>query len=239
MDARLAEKKGLKPLGVLPRLRGRRLRAGRDGHRPGVRDAEAAGARRPEGRGHRPVGTERGLRRAGDLLPRSARHSRRSSERRWRRDRRRPSVRCQRPAPDRSRADRGQAPRRRSGRWSRCASAAAWVQPACSRSSDLERGGRQSTQHRSDAIQDSFPAGPRIPAVRVARRRRADRARALRRALARHLRRGARHRREDRDRPVRADQPAARHRGAALRRRAGAHAGGAEDRAARVLRCGD
>ena len=54
----------------LPRLRGRGLRAGRDGHRPGVRGAEAAAAGRQEVSRHRPVGAERGLRGAGDLLPR-------------------------------------------------------------------------------------------------------------------------------------------------------------------------
>ncbi len=43
---------------------------------------------RPEGRRHRPVGTQRGLRGAGDLLPRPARHRRRQAQRRRRRDRR-------------------------------------------------------------------------------------------------------------------------------------------------------
>src|SRR3546814_7268815 len=38
----------------------RRLRAGRDGHRPGLRGTEAARAQRLEGRRHRPVGAERG-----------------------------------------------------------------------------------------------------------------------------------------------------------------------------------
>ena len=41
---------GHQAAGGLPRLRRRRLRAGRDGHRPGVRRAEAAQAARPEGR---------------------------------------------------------------------------------------------------------------------------------------------------------------------------------------------
>ena len=43
-------------------LGGRRLRAGRDGHRPDLRRAETVEAPRPEDRRHRPVGAERGLR---------------------------------------------------------------------------------------------------------------------------------------------------------------------------------
>ena len=49
--------------GHLPRLRGRRLRARRDGHRPGLRRAAPAPARRPQDGRHRPVGAERGVRR--------------------------------------------------------------------------------------------------------------------------------------------------------------------------------
>ena len=62
----------------LPRLRRRRLRAGRDGHRPGVRGAAAAGAPGPRDGRHRPVGAERGVRQPGALLPRPARHSERA-----------------------------------------------------------------------------------------------------------------------------------------------------------------
>ena len=62
----------------LPRLRGRRLRARRDGHRPGVRGAQAAQAPRPEGRRHRPVGAERGVRGAGALLRATRSASRRT-----------------------------------------------------------------------------------------------------------------------------------------------------------------
>ena len=49
----------------LPRLRGGRLRARRDGHRPGVRRAAPAAAHRPQDGRHRPVGAQRGVRRAG------------------------------------------------------------------------------------------------------------------------------------------------------------------------------
>ena len=61
---------------------------------------------------HRPVGAERGLRGAGDLLPRPHRHPARPAERERRRDRARPSLRHVRRAPHRPRAHRGQAPRR-------------------------------------------------------------------------------------------------------------------------------
>ena len=61
--------------GHLSRLRRRRLRARRDGHRPGLRRAAPAGARRAEDGRYRPVGAERSLRQPGALLPRPARHS--------------------------------------------------------------------------------------------------------------------------------------------------------------------
>ena len=60
----------------LPRLRGGRVRAGRDGDRAGLRGAAPARAARPEGERHRSVGAERGVRGAGGLLPRQARASR-------------------------------------------------------------------------------------------------------------------------------------------------------------------
>ncbi len=62
MDAKEAARRDLEPLGAVQGLRRRRLRARRNGHRPGVRRAAPAGAPRPEGRRHRPVGAERGLR---------------------------------------------------------------------------------------------------------------------------------------------------------------------------------
>ena len=66
----------------VPRLRGRGLRAGRDGHRPGVRGAEAAAAHRHDDGRHRPVGAERGVRQPGAVLPRPARHSAGQAQRR-------------------------------------------------------------------------------------------------------------------------------------------------------------
>ena len=63
-------RRGLQPLGRYIGMAVGRLRARRDGHRPGLRGAEAAQAPRPEDRRYRPVGAERGLRRPGALLPR-------------------------------------------------------------------------------------------------------------------------------------------------------------------------
>ena len=60
-------------------------------------------------RRHRLLGAQRGLCGAGDLLPRSSRHSRGQAERRWRRYFHRPSLWHVRVAPDRPCADRGQA----------------------------------------------------------------------------------------------------------------------------------
>ena len=62
MEAKDAEKRGLQAARPFRGLGGRRLRARRDGHRPGVRRAEAAEAPRPEGRRHRSLGAERSLR---------------------------------------------------------------------------------------------------------------------------------------------------------------------------------
>ena len=69
----------------------RRLRARRDGHRSGVRRAAPARAPRPEGRRHRPVGAERGVRLPVPLLPRHAGHRSGEVQRQRRLDRHRPS----------------------------------------------------------------------------------------------------------------------------------------------------
>jgi acetyl-CoA C-acetyltransferase len=55
MSDREASKRGLKPLGI---FRGRGLRPARDGHRPGVRGAEAPRADRQEGERHRSLGAQ-------------------------------------------------------------------------------------------------------------------------------------------------------------------------------------
>ena len=74
--------------------------------------SRSCSAARPDDRRHRPVGTQRSLRRADALLPRHARHSERPLQRRRRRDLGRPPVRHERHAHDDARPDRGQAPRR-------------------------------------------------------------------------------------------------------------------------------
>ena len=106
---------GLEAARHVPRLRGRGLRAGRDGHRPGVRGAEAAAAHRHEDGRHRPVGAERGVRQPGALLPRPARHSAGQAQRERRLDLDRPSVRHERRAHDRPYPDR-RPPARRQAR---------------------------------------------------------------------------------------------------------------------------
>ena len=75
----------------VPRVRRRGRVSGRDGRRPRARRAEAARTPRAHGGRRRPVGAQRGVRRADALLPRRARHPERAAQRRRRRDLRRPS----------------------------------------------------------------------------------------------------------------------------------------------------
>jgi acetyl-CoA acetyltransferase len=90
--------------GCLPWLRRGRLRARRDGHRPGLRHSQAAQAPWPHGRRHRPVGTQRSLRLASPVLPAAARHSAREAQRERRRHLHRPPLRHDGRAPGRPRA---------------------------------------------------------------------------------------------------------------------------------------
>ena len=90
MDAKLAARRGLKPLGM---FRGFAV-AGCEPDEMGIgpvfavpRLLERQGL---EDRRHRSVGAERGVREPGDLLPRPARHSAGAAQRRRRRDRDRP-----------------------------------------------------------------------------------------------------------------------------------------------------
>ena len=65
MSDKEAARRKLKPLGIFRGFAGGRLRARRDGHRPGLRHpAPAAAHGRQDGR-HRPVGAQRGVRHAG------------------------------------------------------------------------------------------------------------------------------------------------------------------------------
>ena len=93
MEAKLAEKRGLEPLGI---YRGMAV-AGCEPDEMGIGPVFAVpklleGAR-AEDRRHRAVGAQRGVRGAGDLLPRPARHRQREAQRQRRRDRGRPSLR--------------------------------------------------------------------------------------------------------------------------------------------------
>ena len=112
MSRERAEALGITPLLVFRGYAVAGVRAGRDGHRPGVRRAEAAREARAARRRHRSVGAERSVRVAGGVLPRPARHADGPAERQRRLDRHRPSVRHDRIAPgrhDRERDDRAQA----------------------------------------------------------------------------------------------------------------------------------
>ena len=93
MEAGEAERRGLAPLGIYRGMAVAGLRSRRDGHRTGVRDSASAGSSWAEGRRHRSLGTQRGLRLSGPVLPRQARDRSREVQRRRRRYLRRPSVR--------------------------------------------------------------------------------------------------------------------------------------------------
>ena len=102
--------------GRVPGLGRRRLRARRDGHRPGLRRAPPAQAPRPHRRRHRPVGAQRGVRQPVPVLPRPPRHRPREVQRQRRLDRRRPPVRHDRRPLRRPHPPGGSAPRRQVGR---------------------------------------------------------------------------------------------------------------------------
>src|SRR5271154_5422854 len=99
----------------VPRFRGRRLRARRDGHRTRFRRTKTSGAPGAEGRRYRSMGAQRSVCQPSALLSRPARHSAGAAQRRRRRDLHRPSIRHERRAHDRPRSDR-RAPARRQAR---------------------------------------------------------------------------------------------------------------------------
>jgi hypothetical protein len=74
MDAKLAEKRGLKPLGIFRGFAVAGCEPDEMGIGPVFAIPKLLKRSRPEGGRHRPVGTERSLRRAGALLPRQAGH---------------------------------------------------------------------------------------------------------------------------------------------------------------------
>jgi acetyl-CoA acetyltransferase family protein len=116
MNEKLAEQRGLKPLGRFLGFAVAGCEPDEMGIGPVFAVPEGAEAPRPHGRRHRPLGAQRGRRRPGAVLRRHARHPDGPAQRRRRRDRRRPSVRRQRPAPHRPCPDRRQAARRQARR---------------------------------------------------------------------------------------------------------------------------
>jgi hypothetical protein len=76
MEAKLAEKRGLTPLGRYVGMAVAGTEPDEMGIGPVFAIPKLLKLQRPEDGRHRPVGTERGLRRAGALLPRQAGHSR-------------------------------------------------------------------------------------------------------------------------------------------------------------------
>ena len=116
MEESEASRRGLSPLGIYRGIAVAGCAPGRDGDRPGLRRPQAVDAARADGRRHRSVGTERGLRLPGDLLPRPPANPARQAQRQRRRDLDRPPLRHVGVAHGRARADRGQAPRRQARR---------------------------------------------------------------------------------------------------------------------------
>jgi len=111
MNASLAEKKGLQPLGRFLGFAVAGCEPDEMGIGPVFAVPKVLARLGPVGRRYRPVGAQRGVRGAGAVLPRQAGHSGRAAQCQRRCNRRGPPLRCQRPAPDRPCADRGQAPR--------------------------------------------------------------------------------------------------------------------------------
>ena len=74
MSDKVAARKGLKPLGVFRGFAVAGCEPDEMGIGPVFAVPKLLEADGQEGRGHRPVGAERGVRGAGDLLPRQTRH---------------------------------------------------------------------------------------------------------------------------------------------------------------------
>ena len=116
MEAREAERRGLEPLGRYVGMAVAGCSPDEMGIGPVFAVPKLSGGAGAQRRGRRPLGVERGVRGAGDLLPRSARHPQRAAQRVGRRDLDRPPLRHVGRAHGRARADRGAPPRRQAGR---------------------------------------------------------------------------------------------------------------------------
>ena len=116
MEESEAERRGLSPLGIYRGIAVAGCAPDEMGIGPVFAVPKLLGAARAQDRRHRSVGTERGVRLPGGLLPRPPRHPARQAQRQWRRDLDRPSLRHVGRADGRPRPDRGQAPRRQARR---------------------------------------------------------------------------------------------------------------------------
>ncbi len=112
MDAKLAERRGLKPLGSFRGFAVAGCEPDEMGIGPVFAVPKLLEPPRAEDRRHRSVGAERSVRQPGALLPRPARHSAGAAQCRRRRHLDRPSLRHERRAHDRPRADRRRPARR-------------------------------------------------------------------------------------------------------------------------------
>ena len=115
MDGKLAERRGLTPLGTFRGFAVAGCEPDEMGIGPVFAVPKLLARLRAEYRRHRSMGVERGVREPGALLPRPARHSAGATQRRWRRRRYRPSLWHEWRAHDRPRADR-RPPARRQAR---------------------------------------------------------------------------------------------------------------------------
>jgi acetyl-CoA C-acetyltransferase len=106
MEAKLAERRGLEPLGTFRGFAVAGCEPDEMGIGPVLRGAQTSPPARIEHRQYRSVGIEGSFREPGALLPRPARPSAGAAQRRRRRDFDRPSVRYERRAHDRPRLDR-------------------------------------------------------------------------------------------------------------------------------------
>ena len=155
MSADRAKALGTEAAGSLRRLRDRRVLAGGDGHRPGLRDSEGSEDRRTQARRHRRDRIERSLRGAvaGGHSGRQARSGTHQRQRRSHRARTSSGM-------HRRQAHRQHHPRTASAAtaataWSPCASAAAWARQAfskiCSRNSPRRHGDTEFCESRDTA----------------------------------------------------------------------------------------
>ena len=116
----------------------RHQRRGADDHadRPDARHPQGAGPGRADGRRHRPVRAERGVRVRGAEVPEGPEHPRREAQRQRRRHRDGPPAGRHRRHDRRTPWSTSSSAAAPAARWSPCASAAAWASPPSSSESE-------------------------------------------------------------------------------------------------------